>query len=293
MSAQRGGFIMESPTLEQIASRAGDLPSLPTIALKIIEMVGDSRTSAGDLQRVIMSDQALAARVLKIANSALFNTRSEITTISHAVVVLGFTTLRSVVMTSSIHRVFSDGTRRGGSLSDAVLWEHSLAVAIASREIARWTEAISPEEAFIAGLLHDIGKLVLSKNLETRYVEVLNEVIRGDATFIDAENRLLGFNHAHLGALVARKWKLPHSVANAILYHHNPGMAPADVKHCAVVSLANEMIVTAGIGLEKRAEGDWSEFEAVRLLGTTAAVAREIQDKACALFSAERQSLLA
>lgn len=283
---------MQNMTLDQIAQRAGDLPSLPTIALKVMEMVGDPKASASDMQRVISSDQALAARVLKIANSALFGTRSEITTISHAVVVLGFSTIRSVVMTSSIQRVYAEGTRKAGSLSEASLWEHSLAVAIAAREIARWTDALPQEEAFVSGLLHDIGKLVLNKNQANAYAEVLSEVYRGDISFVDAETRMLGFNHAHLGAIVVRKWKLPASVVNAILYHHNPGMAPADLPACALTSLANEMIVTAGIGLEKRVEGNWAEFEAVKLLSMQADTVHEIKEKACALFAAEKDSLM-
>lgn len=283
---------MESADLDSIASKAGDLPSLPTIALKVMEMVGDPNATATDLQHVIMSDQAMAARVLKIANSALFATRSTITTISHAVVVLGFSTLRSVVLASSVQRSFSDSPGRRGGLADASMWEHALAVAIATREIARGTGVMPTEEAFVSGLLHDIGKLVLSKNLTQPYGEVLSDVVAGLSTFVDAETRLLGFNHTHVGALVARKWKLPDSVANAILFHHNPRMAPAETNHCAAVCLANEIAVTANIGIEKRVEGDWAEFEAVKMLGLSAAGVQELKSKTLQVFSEEKQALL-
>ncbi len=286
------GVTVEIPNLDQIVSKVGDLPSLPTIAIKVMEMVGDPRTSVSDLQHVISSDQALAARILKIANSALFATRSEITTISHAVVILGFTTLRSVVMASSIQRVFMDGSRRVGSLGDSALWEHSLAVAIAARELATRMGTVSAEEAFVSGLLHDIGKLVLNKNLEKQYQDVLNEVFLGNETFIDAENRILGFNHAHLGALVARKWKLPDIVANAIFYHHNPEMAQQHVKNCALACVANMLIVTAGIGLEKREEEDWDLFEPVKVLGLSGPVVREIKTRSVDLFISQRHALL-
>lgn len=236
---------------EEIANRAGDLPPFPVIAMKALRLSESPDTSARDLQAIIAQDQALTARILKIVNSAMFSFQREVSTLSHAVSILGLQTVRSILVAASVEQMHQSNGARSSGLASQLLWQHSWGAAVAAKTIARCVNYHNPEEAFTGGLLHDIGKVVFLKNHEHSYLDILNSVHRGEKAFHQAETARFGFSHADVGALMAAKWRFPNHLTEAILHHHDHSAATKYSKLAAVVELANLSMVFLEIGFEK------------------------------------------
>jgi HD-like signal output (HDOD) protein len=236
--------------LKAISARAGDLPPIPAIAFQALQLTKDPNSSARQLQSVIARDQALAARILRIVNSAMYCLCREVSTISHAVAILGMETLRSVLMAAAVQQLFQGGMGRR-DLTSKLLADHSWGAAIAAGIIAKRTGYESCEEAFLCGLMHDIGKLVLKKNFAGQYLNIISDTYRGETTFCDAEMAVFGFTHAHVGALVSEKWNFPPQLSFAIGFHHKPVSAPMHTKLACIVSLSNAAMIRLEVGIQK------------------------------------------
>jgi putative nucleotidyltransferase with HDIG domain len=249
-----------------IAAKVGDLPPLPHVASRVIELASDVTANASDLEKLISRDQALTTRVLKIANSALFGRRATISTVSRAVVMVGFKAVQSLVVAASTEALFRSSSV---NFKDKLLWEHAVAAALAAGILARECRYAGVEEAFLSGLLHDIGKVVLDINLGDRYQRVVERVYNEGATFVEAEREMLGFDHAEVGSLVIKKWNLPPLIEEAVRLHHRSRGALLDPTLCAIVSLANSLCVKGGIGPERRPELDLEPLDATARLRLT------------------------
>ncbi|HYK88153.1 MAG TPA: HDOD domain-containing protein [Acidobacteriota bacterium] len=243
--------ITQAVNLEMIAARTGDLPPLPASAMRAMQMTKDPEVTASELQTVISQDQALSAKILRIVNSAMYSLRREVSTVSHAVTILGMENLRSIIMAASIQQFNETGMRRAGGLATRLLADHSWCAAVAARAVARHIRYPNLEEAFLCGLIHDLGKPALLFCIPDRYSEIFNDAYRGAATFHDAEISGLGFTHAQVGSMLAQKWNFPQHLCEAIGYHHDPLSAPKFAKLACVTSLANQMMVFLEIGFEK------------------------------------------
>ncbi len=250
-------------TAKVIAAQVGDLPTLPHVATKVMELLSGDDSSASDLDRVISRDQALTARVLKLANSALFGRRGMISTLTRAIVLLGFKTVQSLVIAASTETLYRATSSR---FKDKLLWEHAVAAALAAGFVARECRYASVEEAFTAGLLHDIGKVVLDQNLPEPYQEVVELVYNDEVTFLEAEHKILGFDHAEVGALVVKKWNLPAPLEEAVRLHHRPMQSLLDPALCAIVSLGNSICIKLGLGPERQSELALEGLDVVRRL---------------------------
>ncbi len=247
-----------------VAARAGDLPVLPQVAAKVLEMVQNPTTITADLEKIITRDQAITAKILKIANSALYGLRCSVSTVSQAIVVVGMTTLRSLVLTASTEALFRSKTSR---FKDKILWEHALAVALASRAVARVSGFPKPEEAFVAGLLHDVGSAVLDQNLGERYGEVVELVYNDGVSLVDAETRVLGIDHTQVGSLVVRKWNLAPPLEEAVrLHHEDPRVATLDPMLCTTVNFANALCQRIGVGVVRQPDLDLATLESYEML---------------------------
>lgn len=257
---------MGEKELASLIARVGDLPAMPAVAMKVMEMVGDQATSARALQGIIQRDQALTAKVLKIANSAMFGVSRDITTLSHAIVMLGFDTIRSVVLAASTKSIFFKCKGIAG-FSGNLLWEHSLVAAAIARRLASKLDGVGVEESFISGLLHDIGKSVLNINFFDKYSEVVRETYNTDGDWVRIERKLLGFDHSQVGAVVVRKWNLARTLEEAVRYHHNPKVAGEFPVLTATVALADEIANTLGKDSDRRPAWDAYSSAAVRMLG--------------------------
>jgi putative nucleotidyltransferase with HDIG domain len=269
-------------SLKAIAARTGDLPTMPITSVKALRMTNDPNTSAGELQRVIIQDQALTARVLRIVNSALYCLSREVSTISHAVALLGMETIRSIILAATVQNVLRSGFAHSRDLGSKLLTEHSWGAALAARILAQKTRYGNAEEAFLAGLMHDLGKPVLMTNIPDRYNPILNDVYRGTATFHQAEMQAFGFSHQHVGAILAEKWKFPPQLAEAIGYHHTPMSAPDHTKLACIVGIANLLMVALEIGFEKDKELEVEAHPAAAYLELTRAdldaIAEEVRE---------------
>lgn len=240
-----------------------DLPVLPEVAVKVLQRVRDPEATAAELEGWIVRDPALAARVLRMANSAFFHLRQHVATVQRAVVVMGFNTIRSVVMAAATRRLWQ---AQASGLEDRLMWEHSLAVALGSRRIAEAVGLHVVEEAFIAGLLHDVGKMCMGANLGERYRQVVRRVIDRGALWTETERELFGFDHAEVGALVLERWSFPLELQEAVRRHHHPDAATVEREFCAAVGLANDLCVQMGIGPEKRPGLEIASGPAARIL---------------------------
>jgi len=247
---------------ELIAAEAEDIPTLHEVAWKVLETVSDRASQVQDLERLISRDQPLTAKILRIANSSWLDARRPISTLRQAITVLGTRRLRSLILAASI-----DGVVRSRAMKNRYMWEHALAVAVASELLAEETRYPDRQEAFVCGLLHDLGKAVLEKSLTDEYQAVLDRVYNEHVWAIDAERAVLGFDHAAVGGLVARKWNLPALLQEVVREHHSPASATLDPYLCAIVSFADALCVKEGIGPSQRPEIDLSSLTAASILG--------------------------
>jgi putative nucleotidyltransferase with HDIG domain len=237
----------QAASLSTLIAKVKDLPPIPTVVMRAMEMTLDPDVSVSKLQLLISQDQALSAKILRIVNSAMYSLRREVSTVSHAVAVLGIDTVKSVIMAASVERVFQASKDLGTKLMS----DHSWGTALAARSIAKRIRYQNTEEALVCGLMHDIGKPVLLQNLKPRYGEIISAVYNGTASFHQQELLAFGFSHAHVGALLARKWNFPAQLSEAVGYHHSPLSAPTYKQLACIVNLANLFMISMGIGFEK------------------------------------------
>jgi len=233
---------------EDIIARTGELPTLPAIYARIAELTADPDTGAKDIEEVIENDQALAGKLLKLVNSAFFGFPVEIKTISRAVMIVGFKALSQLAMSASVLNMFPEGD--AAALDYKALWPPAIGTAILARRIAQQQEVGAPEELFLAGLLHDIGALVLARHLQDEFPEVLRETRDNDLFLYEAEKKVLGFDHAATGYVLAQEWRLPTVIADCVSGHHRPTRAGNVEQATAVIHVACVLASGAGIGYE-------------------------------------------
>ena len=252
--------------LEQAIKTAGDLPTIPIVATKVMQLIEMDNISVDEIAKVVATDPAVAARVLKIANSAFYGCQRQIQTIPGAIVVLGFNTLRSLVVAASVKEVY-----KPYGLTEKMLWEHSFAAGVAARIIAHDGRKANYEESFLAGLLHDIGKIIMNNLDRDKFQLVMQRCYNEDLPFENVEQSVYPFTHAEVGAYVVRKWNFPEGLTHAILYHHALDDDPGDDHYLktlsAVVSLADLFCHKLGIGTRSpREELDLMAAESTRFL---------------------------
>ena len=205
--------------LEKLVKRIDEVSSLPDIAMRVIEVVNSPETSVSDLKVVVESDPSLVARILRTANSSAYGLRSRVDSIHRALAMLGFNTVKDLAVTASIAQIFQDGTSIG-TYNRADLWKHLVCVAVASRMIAARSGLQQFDEAYMCGLLHDIGILLLDQHHHKAFTEIATSLTVETPTTA-TERQLIGFDHTLVGADVAKKWGFPDSVVQTIRYHHD------------------------------------------------------------------------
>ncbi|RPH93705.1 MAG: HDOD domain-containing protein [Lysobacterales bacterium] len=252
--------------LQSIVMTTRDLPAMPQVAAKVLELSSDPETSAAQLQQVISDDQAMTGRILKIANSAMYSCSRKVKTLTEAIVMLGFNSIRSLVVTSAARNLYNTRKSRTG-LKERLLWEHSIGCAIACRLLTAERMPGLAEEAFLAGLMHDIGKLVLNLRVPEKFDEVVQVVYNENRPFHTTEVEILGFDHTHVGALLVNKWKLSPMLEEAILNHHNPEALTPDNPLLLYLDLGNQMCKKMGIGFIDIPELDIIGSPANQILG--------------------------
>jgi len=265
LPAPEAGF-GTSDQLKNIIMTTGDLPAMPQVASKVLELSSDPNTSAQLLQKIISDDQAMTARILKIANSAMYSCSRKVKTLTEAIVMLGFNSIRSLVVTSAARNLYNTRNTTTG-LKERLLWEHSIGVAFACRLLVQERVPSLAEEAFLAGLMHDIGKLVLNLKLPEQFDEIVQLVYNENEPFNLTEREILGFDHAEVGARLVNKWNLSPSLEDTILNHHNPEAMTIDNPLLLYLDLGNKICHKLGIGFVDEPDLDVNNCLANRILG--------------------------
>jgi putative nucleotidyltransferase with HDIG domain len=224
-------------SLDTLVRQIGSLPTLPTVLQRVIELVNNPKTSAIQLARIILDDQALTARLLRLVNSPFYGFPRRISTVTEAVTILGFHAVRNLLVTASVVDLLQG--EETADFSPTRLWEHSIATAVGAGLLARFSRSEDREEAFVAGLLHDVGKLVVYQVYPEEWLRSLATARRDDVPLSVAELRVLGFTHDQVGRLLTEHWKLPVRLGEAIACHHRPDNAQSARKEAAVVHIAD------------------------------------------------------
>ncbi|MBA3014339.1 MAG: HDOD domain-containing protein [Proteobacteria bacterium] len=244
------------PTAEQIKQVLGHevskLPSLPVVAIKLLRLTRDDVSAASDLVRLIETDPAITAKILRIVNSAAYGLRQKISSIKHAVVLVGFTAVRSLAMDVVLYEQLISGKRGRHAFNRVDFWQHCLTVATLCRGLAHKLGYPDPEEAYIAGLLHDIGKVVAETYGRITYSDFLGRLDSQDGLLVDIEKKIIGLSHADIGAFICQQWGLPDTVVLAMVLHHRRfidlPLSQGQKMLIAMVSLANFIAWLLGAG---------------------------------------------
>lgn len=231
---------METDIFQTILDDHQELSSLPQTLAEVIRVSRDDDSSARDLSSVLMRDPAMTAKVLRMANSPYFGAGRKISSVTQAVMTLGMRAVIALALSASIY----DLTGKWASAIDRVrFWRHSLCVAIAARDIATAVRYGSPEEAFVAGLLHDIGMLVLEKSFPDKYARLWRQTESGEKLH-DLEDKVWGTNHARIGQFLLEQWHVPDTICTAVGRHHVEFVDDThdlDFQLAQIVGLANDI----------------------------------------------------
>ncbi len=223
-----------------------DLPTLPTIYTQVSELVRDPKVSVADVAKVIEMDQAITSKILRLVNSSFFGFSRQVTSIRQAVVLLGFTTVQNTVLSVSVFDSLSPNQVNGFDLKE--FWRHSIGCGIICTSMDRILKTSHNDETFVAGLLHDIGKLILDRYFESEFSQAIDYANKNGVTLYDSERLMIGSTHDEIGEYLAERWKLPYTLVEAIALHHQPSNLRSDPKLVSLVHVADYFTHRLGCG---------------------------------------------
>lgn len=200
--------------IKDFVTKINNMPAMPNIIVKALSIIKNETTGVNDLVQLISCDQALTTEVLKIVNSAYYGFSQQITSMSKALPLLGMAQIKNIILAVAMKSMI---TTQGGK----DLWRHCIKVAIGCEMMASTLKIIDSSDAFVIGFLHDLGKMIMNLRNSKIYAKVQEATAKG-VNILQAENMLIGCNHAEVGALLAKRWQLPVAVTNCIKYHHQP-----------------------------------------------------------------------
>ncbi|EFC92361.1 putative signal transduction protein [Dethiosulfovibrio peptidovorans DSM 11002] len=234
----------------RILSRLKEVKSFPQFVMETLRALDNPDSSAYNVAGSLSKDEGLVIRTLKLANSAFYGLPRKISSIQEAVALLGYKTIKNLVIAATVYQRM-DNSFAGYALDRGDLWKHSLSVAYAARYLAERTKACLPDEAYIVGMLHAIGKIVLNDYIKFGYQIIVRIVDTDKIPFVEAERMVLGFDHAQVGAMLVEKWNLPESHKVAIQYQYSPDELPEDLQEYRglvdIIHLANSLVLMLGV----------------------------------------------
>ena len=231
--------VAEIDLKEKIMKNLGELPPMPQIVFKAHEVMENPNSTTKRVAELIESDQAIAAKVLKMANSAYYGMSGKVSSVQQASVVLGYKALGELITLAGTSNLLGDKLY-GYDMDSGKLWKHSMMVAFGSKIISQRKCPKLENDAFSAGLIHDVGKLALDRPVLNRRSLFEEFMASGDQTFLNAENRILGFDHAEIGFEMCQHWQIPDTLAKAIRYHHH---VPNDLHEDEAAKLASIVLI--------------------------------------------------
>ena len=275
--------------LEILISKVDSFPTLPTIYTSLLEATSNPRSTVQDVANVLTQDQSSVTKLLKVINSPLYGLSSKITSISQAIMLLGFTEVKNVVLALSVIDIFSS-VGKDLAVSMVEMWKHSIAVGVIARLLGVKLKIGDVENYFVAGLIHDIGKLFFITTFKENYIQVVQKVQENNASLSDYENKVFGMNHDDVGLLLANKWDLPDILVNAIKYHHTG--KDANDKLCSCVHLANTMAKCMNLGESFELEINQPNFEIWNTLNFSSGSLTELYDPIVEAFNQSASILI-
>lgn len=239
---------MNKVSLDELISRVDEIPVFPATITRIIHITEDPDSDAKDLEREIMTDQGLTTKILRLANSSYYGLSRNIKSVAEATVLLGFQAIKSMVLATTVGKVLVRELP-GYALEKEELWRQSQICAITARVIAKKARFSKPDQAYTAGLLRDIGKVILDTYMKEQYEQIVALVDSENKSFMEVEEEVLGFNHGEVGAKIAEKWNLPKDLVEAIELHHDPDSATINPKMTAMTHIADGLVMMMGYHL--------------------------------------------
>jgi len=258
---------MDSKTMMKKLERIEDLPTLPTILFEVNRLPEDINTSAKKLGETIGKDQSMVVKILKLVNSAFYGFRSRVSDISNALVLLGFNTVRNSVISVSIIKAFSGKNDLEG-FDITEFWKHSIAVAVTSKRLAEKCRVEAPDNCFVAGLLHDIGKLVLSQYFQDLFTRVWITAQKENLTFYEAEKKEISVKHPMIGSFLAKRWQFPDHLVDAVKCHHAVRKSVGNYELLLIVYVADIIVNHCAMEPEKSIDISAVHPDAVEMLGS-------------------------
>ena len=240
---------MNIPDKDDLIKKAGDPKVLPFVARKVLRTMSNEGSSSSELSNIIETDQTIAARVLKISNSAFYGLRQEVSTLKQAIMILGFSTIKSLVLSASTKSIY-----KKFGITEQLLWDHSVGVAISARLISSSFGTEVEDIAFLGGLMHDLGKVVMNNETPDVFANVMMKVYNDDMDSITAEDEVYGYNHTDIGPGVVSKWGFAPILIEILEKHHLHNCKLDELedslvaKGVACVNLADNVCKVLGIG---------------------------------------------
>lgn len=267
--------LLTQADLAKIVAETTHLVSLPSVCVKINELIEHNNYTVAEIGSIISKDVNLTGRLLHVANSAFYGFPAKINTVSRAVTIIGSRELRDLVLATSAVEAFNKIPIDMANMNS--FWMHSLDCAIIARILASRAKILHSERLFVCGMLHDIGHLVMYLKLPERAREAMMHAAKTQQYIEAAEREIIGFDHAQLGGALLIAWQLPEGLAQPVLYHHDPFAAPSFQLEASIIFLANTLAKSSRIGGVQSTEADQRVWAALNL---TADQAPEILQEA-------------
>ncbi len=223
-----------------------DLPTLPTIYVEISKQIRDPKVSVSEVARVIEMDQAITSKILRLVNSSFFGFSRQVTSIRQAVVLLGFSTVQNTVLSVSVFESFTTNNVKGFNLKE--FWKHSIGCGVLCTTLDKKMNVGYQDETFVAGLLHDIGKIILDRHFKKEFEEALTYAKTNGVSPYEGERVVIGSSHDEIGEYLAEQWKLPYALVEAVALHHHPGNIRSNPKLVSLVHLSDCLAHRLGCG---------------------------------------------
>ena len=236
---------MDISNFKSVVQKIKSLPTLPQVFYKIIETVEMPESSANDVKDTIKRDQSISAKILKVANSVLYGQAKEVTDISKATVLLGFDMIKSISLSVSVFSSFPKAENSSSRFNRELFWIHSMASAEAAVIIADKIGYQKRDQAFVLGLIHDIGKVILDYYFLPEYKRVIAKVRQENCLIRDAEIEILNFDHSLIGGWLGEQWGFPESIISGIKYHHRVNEAPRQFIHGVLINHIADIVTRA------------------------------------------------
>lgn len=273
---------VQKSQLDDLIARTLDLPVLPATTQKVLALMSDPDVSIEKVKRLVSTDPGLTAKILKVANSAFYGSYRNIQNLSQAILRLGLNAVRNIVVATSMKNVY-----KKFGLAEKLIWEQMLGAALAASVIARHTRIVDPEDAFIGGLLHDIGKVVVNNEYPEKFAKVIERVYNEQVSFEVAEKDVFEFSQRDVGAFVVKKWGFPENLELLIKFFDDKEALSRDkqLAHLvAIITLADRMCQKFGMGWRKAGGSEVSFGNLPETLGLDESVLPEMSESVKAAF---------